>query len=542
MALKRTRLKSELPQTATWGVPAKQRLGSESPASDQTTRVGVGATTAARSAPLTTTSKRRLQRRVIPLELFQQPFQMSVRKVFDLRRFLLVIGLTIGVLFLPQPPGLSDAGHRAIALFVFTGAILALEPAPLPIAALLVPICQVALGIDDISGAFAKFSQPSVFLILASLFLAEALRKHGLTRRLALYAIVSSGGKPHLLLLSIMVITAFLSMWVQNTATTAVLIPVAITIAQHVSQAEAARRLTTILIMGIAYGSSIGGIATIVGSGENAIASGFLNQVSPFGFWDWMQYGLPVVVILLPVSWLLMSWLMRLPKVLIDTKPAYAEIQRNGQFTSSEREILLVLGVCVVLWLSGNAIEQWLGLPATMLSSVVVAIVAVALLSIDEVIDWNDVRGVNWGVFLVIGSGFTLGDALDKTGANEWFAGMLAPTLSSLPFSLVLLIVLLIGFVITQVINDVTLGAIFSPILVTMAQATGIPPARLVIPAILAIGLADMFPSASARMTLVAVTGAVERREMLRVGFLIGLPSLLIVYVFFYVLTLLGLI
>ena len=542
MALKRTRLKSELPQTATWGVPAKRRVGSASPTSDQTTRVGVGATTATRSAPLTTTSKRRLQRRVIPLQVLQQPFQMSVRKVFDLRRFLLVIGLTIGVLFLPQPPGLSDAGHRAIALFVFTGAILALEPAPLPIAALLVPICQVALGIDDISGAFAEFSQPSVFLILASLFLAEALRKHGLTRRLALYAIVSSGGKPHLLLLSIMVITAFLSMWVQNTATTAVLIPVAITIAQHVSQAEAARRLTTILIMGIAYGSSIGGIATIVGSGENAIASGFLNQVAPFGFWDWMQYGLPVVVILLPVSWLLMSWLMRLPKVVIDTKPAYTEIQRNGQFTSSEREILLVLGVCVVLWLSGNAIEQWLGLPATMLSSVVVAIVAVALLSIDEVIDWNDVRGVNWGVFLVIGSGFTLGDALDKTGANAWFAGMLAPTLSSLPFGLVLLIVILIGFVITQVINDVTLGAIFSPILVTMAQATGIPPARLVIPTIIAIGLAYMFPSASARMTLVAVTGAVERREMLRIGFLIGVPSVLLVYGFFYVLTLLGLI
>jgi solute carrier family 13 (sodium-dependent dicarboxylate transporter), member 2/3/5 len=532
MALKRTRLKSELPQTATWGIPTKRRGESTPPTSDQTTRVGVGSTTAARSTPLTTTSKRRLQRRIIPLEILQQPFQMSVRKVFDLRRFLVVIGLTIGVLFLPQPPGLSDEGHRAIALFVFTGAILAL----------LVPICQVALGIDDISGAFAAFSQPSVFLILASLFLAEALRKHGLTRRLALYAIVSSGGKPHLLLLSIMLITAFLSMWVQNTATTAVLIPVAITIAQHVSQAEAARRLTTILIMGIAYGSSIGGIATIVGSGENAIASGFLNQISPFGFWDWMQYGLPVVIILLPVSWLLMCWLMRLPQVLIDTKPAQAEIQRSGQFTSSEREILLVLGVCVVLWLSGSVIERLLGLPATLLSSVVVAIGAVALLSIDEVIDWNDVRGVNWGVFLVIGSGFTLGDALDKTGANEWFSTMLAPTLSSLPFGLVLLLVILIGFVITQLINDVTLGAIFSPILVSMALATGIPPARLVIPTIIAIGLAYMFPSASARMTLVAVTGAVERREMLRIGFLVGVPSVLLVYLFFYVLTLLGLI
>lgn len=541
MALKRTRLKSALPQTASWSVPARRRSELEPPAGEQTTKTAT-AQGAARGTALTTTSKRRLQRRVIPLEVLQQPLQMSVRKVFDLRRFLLVIGLTLLVLALPQPPGLSDLGQRALALFVFTGAILALEPAPLPIAALLVPICQVALGIDTISGAFAAFSQPSVFLILASLFLAEALRKHGLTRRLALYAIISSGGKPHYLLLSIMLITAFLSMWVQNTATTAVLIPVAITIAQHVTQPTAARRMTTILIMGIAYGASIGGIATIVGSGENAIASGFLNQVKPFGFWDWMKYALPVVAILLPVSWFLMSWLMKLPQVHIDTKPAHAEVERNGQLTSAEREILLVLGACVVLWLSGGIIEEWLGLPDTLLSSVVVAIGAVALLSIDEVIDWNDVRGVNWGVFLVIGSGFTLGDALDKTGANAWFAEILGPTLSALPFSLVLLLLLVIGFAITQLINDVTLGAIFSPILVSMAMATGIPPERLVVPTIIAIGLAYMFPSASARMTLVAVTGAVERREMLRIGFLVGVPSLLIVYLFFYLLTLVNLI
>jgi sodium-dependent dicarboxylate transporter 2/3/5 len=183
-----------------------------------------------------------------------------------------------------------------------------------------------------------------------------------------------------------------------------------------------------------------------------------------------------------------------------------------------------------------------LGLPDTLLSSVVVAIGAVALLSIDEVIDWNDVRGVNWGVFLVIGSGFTLGDALDKTGANAWFAEILGPTLSALPFSLVLLVLLVIGFVITQLINDVTLGAIFSPILVSMAMATDIPPERLVVPTIIAIGLAYMFPSASARMTLVAVTGAVERREMLRIGFLVGVPSLVVVYGFFYLLTLFNLI
>ena len=128
MALKRTRLKSALPQTASWSVPARRRT---EPDQDQTSKAATTQGAAVRGAALTTTSKRRLQRRVTPLEILQQPLQMSVRRVFDLRRFLLVIGLTLLVLILPQPPGLSDLGQRALALFVFTGAILALEPAPL---------------------------------------------------------------------------------------------------------------------------------------------------------------------------------------------------------------------------------------------------------------------------------------------------------------------------------------------------------------------------------------------------------------------------
>ena len=246
MSLKRTRLNSSLPQTPKWTLPDQHRRKrldvpatngkkeSEAPKEQEQQRPAV--------TPLTTTSKRRLKRRIAPLELLQQPLQAGVRKVFDLRRMLYVVGLTIGVLLLPTPEGLSLEGHRALALFVFTGSILALEPAPLPIAALLVPIGQIALSINEARGAFAPFGNPVLFLILGSLFLAEALRKHGLTRRLALYAIIQSGGNFRALVLGLMLITGVLSMWVLNTATTAVLIPVAITIAQRVQRPEEAKR------------------------------------------------------------------------------------------------------------------------------------------------------------------------------------------------------------------------------------------------------------------------------------------------------------
>lgn len=548
MSLKRPRLKSSLPQRVT----LTPRKPPERPSAEQKTNGDrAPAAQPARATPTepsrpggtaarTTTTKRRLQRRTTPLEVLQEPLQAGIRKVFDLRRFLIVLGLTAIVLLMPTPAGLEIPGHRALALFVFTGSILALEPAPLPIAALMVPIAQIALGIDTAAGAFAPFGQPVLFLILGSLFLAEALRKHGLTRRMALYVIMVSGGQFQRMLLGLMVGTGLLSMWVLNTATAAVLIPVAITIAQRVQPQEKAGRALEVLILGIAMSASIGAIGTIMGSGENAIASGLLDQAVGFGFIDWMRYGVPVVLILLPLSWFLLLRALPVGDLVIDTYPALKELVRLGSLKGPEREILLVLFTSVTLWISGSALESIFNLPETLLSSAVVAIGAVALLSIEEVVDWNDLKGVNWGVFFVIGAGLTLGNALDKTGAGEWFANMLAPTLSGLPYGVVLSVLVLTGFALTQFMNNVTLGAILAPVLITLAEASGILPTRLVIPTIMAVALAFALPSGSARMTLVSVTGAVSNKTMLRAGLIVGLPSALVVLVFFYAMSLLG--
>lgn len=544
MTLKRSRLKSRLPQRATLPArrarPASEENGEPQERSAGGGRSGTESGRIASPADRTVTSKRRLQRRVTPLEVLQQPLQAGMRKVFDLRSFLIVLSLTVGVLLMPLPPGLSVEGQRALALFVFTGSILALEPAPLPIAALMVPICQIALGIDTAGGAFAPFGQPVLFLILGSLFLAEALRKHGLTRRMALYTIVLSGGRYGRLLFGLMAGTGLLSMWVLNTATAAVLIPVAITIAQRVQPQERAGRALEVLILGIAMSASIGGMGTIMGSGENAIASGLLDRVQGFGFVDWMRFGVPIVFTLIPLSWFLLQRALPVGQVTIDTEPAANELQRLGTLKGPEREIVGVLAVSVLLWIAGSSLENVLNLPETLLSSAVVAIGAVALLSIEEIVDWNDLKGVNWGVFFVIGAGLTLGDALDKTGASLWFANMLAPTLEGLPYIVVLVALGLAGFVLTQFMNNVTLGAIFAPVLVTLGEASGIDPARLVIPTIMSVALAYILPGASARMTLVSVTGAVDRKHMMRAGLVVGLPSVIFVLSFFFIMSRLG--
>jgi sodium-dependent dicarboxylate transporter 2/3/5 len=377
---------------------------------------------------------------------------------------------------------------------------------------------------------------------LGSLFLAEALRKHGLTRRIALVTIVLSKGKVRALLMGLMLVSAMLSMWVLNTATVAVLIPVAISIVQHVRPSDKASRTLEVLILGIAISSSIGGMGTVMGSGENAIASGLLDQIGTFTFIDWLRYGGPLVLILLPLSWFLLLRALPIGNVLIDIDPASKELERLGSLKGPEREILGVLAISVALWIAGASLEAMLNLPATLLDSAVVAIGAVALLSIEEVVDWNDLKGVNWGVFFVIGAGLTLGDALDKSGANPWLASLLAPLLQGLPYEIVLVVLVMVGFIITQLMNNVTLGAILAPVLITLGQASGIDPARMVIPTIMAVALAFMLPSASARMTLAAVSGAVERKNMIWAGLVVGVPSMLVVIVFFYLLSWLNLI
>jgi len=547
MAYQRSRLKSSLPRQVTLGEQRRPRV--PRPEDEQPGHLSPLVSPSLdeqairdRAATRTVASKRRIQRRVTPLEVLQKPFQASVRKVFDLRRFLLVLALTGGALLLPQPAGLSDQGFRAFALAIFTASILILEPAPLPIASLLVPVAQIALGIDIVVGAFGPFSNPVVFLILGSLFLAEALRKHGLTRRLALYAIAYSGGQFHWLLLALMLMTGLLSMWVLNTAVVAVLIPVAISIAQQVKSEEHSGTVLKVLVLGIAYAASIGAMATPLGGAEIAIAVGLLSAVHPFGFLEWMKFGLPLALVILPLTWFLMLKATRVPNLSMDTNQVFVELQRTGNLRNVEKEILLVLLLSVTLWVGGPSIESFFGLPATLLSSAVVAIAAVVMMSIEEIVNWDDLKGVNWGVFFVIGAGLTLGDALDKTGASAWLAQLLAPVLQGLPYALILSVLVPTIYVLTQFTNSVTWAAILTPMLITLGEVSGIGSVRLVVPMTLTLAFCFLLPISSARMTLVSVTGAVPKKDMFRIGLIVGFPAAVVVWLFFLLMGWLGVI
>lgn len=456
-------------------------------------------------------------------------------------RMLIVLALTGGVLLLPTPSGLSAEGQRAIAAFVFTGSMFALEPVSLPIAALMVPVALVALGVANTNQALSPFAGATVFLVLASLFLAEALRKHGLTRRLALLTVVLSGGGTKKLLLGLMLVAAFFSMWVENTATSAVLIPVALTISRRVQDTKLASRLLVLLILGIAHSASVGGMATMMGSSANAVASQFLSDLGPWTFIDWFKFGFPAMLIILPLTWGLMLLLVPVKLKGLDVEPVRQELEKQGPMTTPEKQVSVVFALTILLWVSGSSIADFLGWSGAFFSATIIALLAVGVLSVMKILSWDDIKGVSWGIFFIIGAGLSLGETLVRTGATEWFAQIITPFISGPPLFIVLIFAVYVSAILTNLLNNTTIASVLVPvILAAAAMDPSLNPILLVMATTLATTFGYSLPSSSGRMALVASTGVVPRGEMMRTGLLLTLVSAAVLAVYFYVLSLLG--
>jgi len=457
-------------------------------------------------------------------------------------RFICVIAITLLILVIPNPSGLPVKGKRALAAFAFTGGIFALQPVSLPFAGLMVPVALVLLGVADSSQVFEPLSKPIIILILGSLFLAEALRKHGISRRLALISIVFSDGDIKKLLLGLMGIAGFLSMWMENTATAAILIPVALSISNRIPDRERANELLILLVMGIAYAASLGGMTTITGSASNAVTSGFLSEIQPWSFLDWMWYGLPAFLFIFPLTFFLLYRLMPVAIQRIDITKAREDLDGMGSLKSVEIEVIATLSVAVIFWIMGPYIENYFKLYPTILSTSVVAVVAVSYLAFRGIIRWEDVKDVSWGLFFAIAAGLALGDALIRTGATGWLANLMKPLVMGPPFLGSLLFLVFMSAFITNIINNATVAAVFVPILISIANYNPeLQAVQLVLPLTLATTFGYALPSASGRMALISAMGIVKRRVMVRVGLILTVFSSLLLAFFFYLMNLLGL-
>lgn len=492
------------------------------------------------------------------------------------------LGVAIGAAIALAPlPGLSTAGQYAVATMGFAGALWVTGALLLPVTALLVPIALVALGVfPDFGDAVAGFADPVIFLLLAGFVLAEAMQARGLDRRVAYRVLAGLGGTPRRLVLGVMVATAGLSMIVSNTATTAMMVPIVVGLVAQVASSTAGGdatdggdlpaestglpNLRASLLLGTAYAATVGGVGTLIGTPPNAIVVSQLHELAgvEIGFVEWLAIGLPMVAITLPVVWALLTHVVYPPEpvdVRAARRAARAHVRSAGPLGRRERRVIAVFLLTAGLWLLGGVesvvadllptgwrVLLFGGRAGTVLGTVghqgllyfvLVGLLAIPALVVSGGADWAELVDVDWGTLILFGGGISLANALSRTGATQWLAGVTVGALTGAPVVAVLLAVVALTVVVGEIASNTAMAAVLAPILVVVGPryATALGVAGPTAAAFLAItgGLAASYgfalPVATPPNAIVFGAGAVSREQMLRAGVLLDVVLILVV-------------
>jgi len=429
--------------------------------------------------------------------------------------------LAVLVYWLTLPQGDLIAG--ALAVTVFAAVLWITEVLPLPVTALLIPVGMAAVGVFEVKDAYISFGNPVLFLVLGGYALAVAVEANGVGRWLARRILGLAGSRTIGLLIAFMATSALLSMLISNTATTALLLPVALGI---LSRQQADRNLSRLLLLGVAYGASIGGVATLTGSPPNAIAAGLLD----ISFLEWLSYGLPVSLAMMAVAIPILWWTYR-----PEQKQITLTLGEEAPLTANGKRALTVVGITLSLWLFGPALGRLLLLPQALFSSAAIACIAVALLLLARCVNWKSLEGgIRWGVLLLLGGGLSLGRGLIESGAADWLAGLITSSMGDLPLFSLLLALVTIGVFATELISNTAVTAKLAPILMGVALQLGLEADSLVVPVAIATSMAFMLPVATPPNALVHASGHVAQRDMMRAGLRLNLAAIVVITLLFH--------
>ena len=421
--------------------------------------------------------------------------------------------------FLPIDPrdGLSDAlsVRTGLAILALAAVLWLTEALPLALTAILIPVASALTGVMDVGGSFSGFSHPLIFLFLGGFSLAAALSRQGLDRWLAMRILVLGRGNFHLTAIALFLVSAMLSMWISNTATVALLLPVALGILGNISSRcgeTTSAKVAPYLLLGIAYSASIGGIGTLIGTPPNAIAAAHLK----ISFTEWLKIGIPCVLVLLPVLFVLLRVLAR-----PGTVPRFEVNVQTFSFTPQRIATLGIFLLAICGWLFSGPLSMFFGI--SKFFDTLVAITAVLVLAGLKLVRWKDIdRATDWGVLLLFGGGITLSRVLGKTGASQYLATQIQEFTMGWPVILILGVVVLFVIFLTEISSNTASTALLVPIFAAVAMDMGIPVTQLVLPLTIAASCAFMLPIATPPNAIVFSSGKIQQREMIRIGLVLN--------------------
>lgn len=455
----------------------------------------------------------------------------------------------LALFLLPAPSGLEAAGWATAAIALWMAIWWVSEAVPLAATALLPLAAFPLLGIAPIAMAAAPYANPIIFLFLGGFWMALAMQRAGLHRRIALAIIARAGGRPRLLIAGVMAATAFLSMWVSNTATAMMMLPIALSLiegAKKEGEAESAGRaaFAKAMMLGIAYAASIGGLGTLVGSPPNALAAGYLSQNHgiDIGFAAWMAVGVPAVLVLLPLAWLTLTRLaFQVPareagESAGEGAALIGQMRRAlGAMRPAEKRVGTVLALIAFLWIA----HPWLSafLPLEGISDAGIAIAgALALFLLpngekgengreERLLDWDWAKKAPWDILILFGGGLSLAQAMDGTGLAAWIGGQLTGAALLGPLVLTGAVVMLIVFL-TELTSNTATASAFLPITGALALTAGLAPEALALPAAMAASCAFMLPVATPPNAIVFGSGHIDMHVMMRAGLRLNLIAM----------------
>lgn len=392
------------------------------------------------------------------------------------------------------------------------------------ITALLIPVLAVVLGVFDVKSALAHFAHPIIFLFMGGFALAAALKQHGLDQWLAQFFVKQARGKGILVCLMLFLVTAFLSMWISNTATVAMMLPIALGLLSALS-AQQHNSTYVFVLLGIAYSASIGGIATLVGSPPNAIAGAALG----LNFSQWMDIGLPVTLILLPITWALLFIIL---------KPKLEALAHSHDAIAIQWTRQRILTVCIFLltasmWMLGSEIKTLLGIENSY--DAWVALAAIVLLHVTGCLSFETFeKQTQWSVLLLFGGGLCLSGVLTATGTNEFLANIMASALSDMPTLLMLVALSLFIIFMTEVSSNTALAALMVPTFISISEFMGLSSTAAASLVAVAASCAFMLPVATPPNAIVYGSGYVTQSQMIQMGFVLNiLAAVLIPFILF---------
>ncbi len=447
------------------------------------------------------------------------------------------IGLIVGLagflltLGLPAPAGMPPLAWPVAGLVWWMAAWWMTEALPLYATAFLPFIVLPLLGVADANKAAAAYYSPIMFLFLGGAFMALAIERTGLHRRLALAILSRAGGSNWQLLLAVMTATAILSMMISNTSTALIMMPMALAMLASggIEEGETSG-IAGALPMGIAFAASIGGLGTMVGSPTNAIAAGLIDKTLGvrISFAEWSLYALPLVALAIPLAGWIIARVQRLGEDRFDPAAARAAIDHAAAWSISERRLVPVVVLTIAAWLAQPLLEPVFP-KGGLTDGTIAAIAGLTLFVLPDgtgrpMLRWNEANRAPWDVVLLFGGGLALAMGMSQSGLADWMGERLLP-LSAVPLLVTALV--LVGFVVlvTEFASNVAAASGIMPIVAALVAALGADPILLALPAAIAASWGFMLPSGTGPNAIAWATGHIAMRNVLKAGLLLDIAG-----------------